>query len=110
MDNPNVKLMSLYQAIELYRALDPDCPIQVISLFLLIATSPGRTISSYAQQTGMSLASVSRAAARLSSYGIGDKGKFDFVRYEENPENRREKYLFLTSKGERFIQGMAKVM
>lgn len=103
--NPKVsKLQELIKVVDHFRTLDAEYPSQLIALVLQVATSPGQTMSTLAERTGMSVPSVSRNVERSGKrWGMNRQGE-DLLEAEENPENRREKLVKLSPKGERFIQ------
>ena len=61
-----------------------------------------------AKKIGISPASASRNVAVLSKWIRHDKKGHDLVVSWENPKKRVEKFVKLTSKGERFMQELKK--
>jgi DNA-binding MarR family transcriptional regulator len=105
----------LPQTIELlqaFRAFNPDATVNQVLTFLIIAGKPGLNPKDILQQLGLSDSGSSRTVAALTKRGdrrqIG--GGWDVVEAREDPVDLRFKRLFLTRKGEMFINRLNKIM
>ena len=105
-----VKLNQLLSCLEVFRQVDQEMPSQRIVLFLLVASRPGMRMSDVAKKLGLSSSAVSRNLSELSKWGIGiNKPGVDLLYAEENPQDRREKMIYLTPKGERLVETLNKL-
>ncbi|WP_142850667.1 MarR family winged helix-turn-helix transcriptional regulator [Telmatospirillum sp. J64-1] len=96
------KLRQAILVLEEFRKLDPELPIQIALILLLIAEKPGISNRELVQLTGLGKSSVARNVAILSK----EHGKFGLVTYYEDPEDRRNKVAKLTPEGQRFINSI----
>lgn len=109
-------LRTLYQAVQLFRDLDPTLPSQTVVAFLLIAagaaTAPEEDIQMRDLQAAMdtSSASVSRNVAVLTiQHRLGKPGLNLVERYED-PRDRRNTRVRLTPKGRALRERLAILM
>lgn len=91
--------------IEEFRKIDPELPMQIALIFLLIARKPGTNLKDIVQLTGLGKSSVSRNVALLSvEFGKG------LVTYREDLADRRNKVIHLTPEGERVVASLLHYM
>jgi DNA-binding MarR family transcriptional regulator len=91
--------------LEEFRKLDPELPMQIALLFLLIARKPGTNLKDLVALTGSGKSSVSRNVAILSKeFGKG------LVTYREDLADRRNKVIHLTPEGERVLNSLLHFM
>lgn len=88
--------------VEEFRKIDPELPMQIALILLLIARKPGINLKELVQQTGLGKSSVSRNVAALSKEQNG-KG---LITYREDPQDRRNKVIQLTPEGERTVRSL----
>ena len=87
--------------VEEFRKIDPELPMQIALVFIMIADKPGISQKELVARSGMGRSSVSRHCAYLSKeYGKG------LVTIQEDPVDRRSKVCKLTPAGERTIQSL----
>lgn len=103
------KLEGLGRAIDHFRTLDPEFPPQIMKTFLEIARAPGSTMSQLTDRVGTTLASISRIVERLSPRWGKRQGE-GLVEFHENPDDRRQKIVTLTPKGERFLATLIELL
>ena len=98
--------------VEKLRMIDPEMQLQSVMALLLISegheTESWYTVKELAKKIGISPASASRNVAVLSKWNRHDKKGHDLVVSWETPKKRVEKFVKLTSKGERFMQELKK--
>lgn len=99
-------LNKLVRVTEALRMIDPEMPMQIALILLLIARSgeDGINMKDLALFTGLGKSSVSRNVAWLVQ-GKDPKAKSGpgLVEYFEDPDDRRNKVCRLTAAGERFV-------
>jgi len=87
-------------ALEEFRKWNPDVTVNSVLTFLQIAKKPGITQKEILRRLGMADSGTSRTTAALSKYGDRGRAGWGVVDLEENPDDRREKLLFLNKKGQ----------
>ena len=93
-------LGTLINLLQEMRRIDPEFPIQYALCLGEIAQHQGQSITELAEQTGISLSTVSRIVAALS----GGRGRCaGLVRVRFSPLEARRKELFLTPRGASLI-------
>ena len=99
----NKGLRNLYQAVQLFRDLDPELQTQTVVCFLLIAEArddlPMRDLQT---ELAMPSSSVSRNVAALSKHHRLGRAGLDLVEAYEDLADRRFKRVRLTPKGKAF--------
>lgn len=99
----NKGLRNLYQAVQLFRDLDPELQTQTVVCFLLIAdASPDLPMRDLQTALAMSSASTSRNVAALSKHHRLGRAGLDLVEAYEDMADRRFKRVRLTPKGKAF--------
>ena len=103
LSNPN--LFRAYLVMELLRSTgEREFPLQLASVFFWIAAHNGCDQSDVAKAVGMSTSSVSRCITWLGpQHRLEHRSGLKLVRREEHPNNHKARVLFLTPKGEQFI-------
>ncbi len=91
------------RALEAFRRLDPDMPIQYALSFLTIARNEGMSMGDLAQKLGIAQSSASRNIAALSRWHSFNKPGHDLVEAHEDPRERRRKLVRLTARGHALI-------
>lgn len=103
------RLATFHRVIDHFRMMHNEFPPQLMQLLVQIALNPNSTMSRLAERTSMGLPQVSRHVERLGARWNGEKGH-ELAFAVENPENRREKLVKLTPKGERFVQTLLELL
>lgn len=87
------------RALNVFRQIDPEMPIQYVVSFLEIARHEGLSVSDLASRMGMAQSSASRQLAALSKFRARLQPGHDLVAAHEDPMERRKKIIMLTPKG-----------
>jgi DNA-binding MarR family transcriptional regulator len=112
MDNHGDKirrLITLNKVLDHFRTVHDEFPPQLMQLVNEIAIAPNSTMTRLTQRTNMSLPQISRHVERLGRRWGGRAGH-ELAYAVENPENRREKLVKLSPKGERFVQTLVELL
>ena len=105
VENATESLAKMAGLVQTFRQLDPEIPAQTVLCFLTVAQSmpEGILLHELGKKLGLSQAAAQRNSMFLSKYkGLGLPGH-DLINVEIVPEDRRQRRLTLTSKGEKFI-------
>jgi DNA-binding MarR family transcriptional regulator len=99
-------LTRLIMAIEAFRQVNRDILANEMVAFLLVAErdrdGSGVPLSEIRDTLGLSTAATSRNVNFLSQHGANDREGAKLVMLVENPENRRQRNVYLTPKGKAF--------
>jgi DNA-binding MarR family transcriptional regulator len=95
-------LTTTIMVLEEFRKLDPELPIQIALVLMLVARKPNISLKELTQLIGQGEASVSCHLAALSKE-YGGKG---LITYFEAPDDRCNKLARLTPDGERFVRSI----
>jgi DNA-binding MarR family transcriptional regulator len=107
MTADDTKLRRLWSQVETFRELDPEMSSQTIATLLLVALNPGIRVLALGPKLGLERSAASRNVERLASITTktGVRG-WGLIEYRDDPEDRRAKCLYLTTKGEKFLQSV----
>ncbi len=100
----------LVRALEVFRELDPDMPIQYALSFLTLARNPGLSIRDLSERLGIAQSSASRNVAALSEWHSFRKPGHDLIQAKEDPRERRRKIVTPTRKGEALLARLEAIM
>ena len=105
----------ILKAIEIIRDLDresksQELPIQVVSLFLYIASRNNCNKQSAEDHLTMSKASASRNTDWLSRTHYNGRPGLNLIRKEVDPEDRRKSTLRLTRKGRDLVEKLTSIL
>lgn len=100
--NGLLEAMKLVRKQEQAELLTP----QAIQITLIVALEPGITTQTLETRTGLSLASISRNLAALGKWHRLGRPGLDYVERVEDPQERRRTLMFLTKKGEEFVNDL----
>ena len=90
---------TIYQLIAVFRDVEKDMPMSMAVIFVWVSLNEGKTQVDLRNALGMPSATSSRNLAALSKvHRLGKEGH-NLIKWEENPEDRRAKLLYLTTKG-----------
>ena len=90
-------------AVDHFRGLANDLPLQNAYIMVLIAVQPGITVKELMAKTNLSHSSCSRNLAMLSKINRYDEPGLDVIEARPDPTDSRRYKLFLTPKGEEFM-------
>lgn len=93
----------LYRAAVRLRDLHPDMTLSQIQLLAVVADNPGIIQAEVFQRLGQTDSAVSRNIALLSDIGSRHRDGLELIDIRVNPQDRRERFLSLTRKGERLM-------
>ncbi|MDE9449273.1 winged helix-turn-helix transcriptional regulator [Aliiroseovarius sp. Z3] len=93
------KAKLIYQIMSTLRVLDADMNMNQVVCLCWIALNEGRTQVELRQELGMASSTSSRSLAALSKMHRLGKPGLDLIEWVENPDDRRAKLLFLTTRG-----------
>lgn len=106
-ENPNALAGRLVKALSRLRERHSDMTVlQAMSLFF-IAANPGITQRRLYQSLGTSDSVASRTIAVLTDIGTAHTAALNLVTMKLNPEDRRERLLYLSARGERLVDDIA---
>ena len=108
-ENPPAALKDFNRLLNLFQTLDPDMPTQTVRTYVLVALAHPEAVlmSNLAQQLGIAQSSVSRNVAALSDWTRHHREGLDLIEARENPLDRRQKLVSLTSKGQKLLEQFA---
>lgn len=95
-------MKTFLKAIELMQTLDERMQAQTITVFLLVCEFGPCRMASIRKMANISQASVSRNCATLGLIHRRGEPGFGLVSTEEDPMDRKHKFVQLTMKGERY--------
>lgn len=98
-------LARMHRAVDLMRQAYPEMPAQMMSMFLLVALAPGISMRDLMVRAGIGKSAVSRNIATLADtgYRLGTE-PLRLVDAYEDPQDRRNKLVTLTTRGERLAR------
>ena len=97
------RLLSLVRAV---REISPRMEVQDLEVFLIVAERPGVTPREIEDLAGVTRTSASRAGYRLSSEVLPGEPGLGLVVIEGDPQDRRKKALYLSPRGQRFLNSL----
>ena len=97
-------MKKLLKIIQLLQTLDERMQAQTILVFLLVCEFSPCRMASIRKMANISQASVSRNCASLGRIHRRGEPGFGLVDTEEDPMDRKHKFVQLTQKGERYKQ------
>lgn len=107
-------LKKLIRAIEEFRKLDPEMPVQTALAFLytseLSEKSGGVSIKDIGAALEMSSAAASRNVSKLTEHGVKSQGGHGLLETREDPMFRVRKQIALTPKGKRVLNTLKEIL
>jgi DNA-binding MarR family transcriptional regulator len=104
------RLKEFQQLIEKFRVYDPEMQCQQILTLLNVCLKQnhpdGYSVRELADELKLTQASASRNMMQWSKLTRRKQAGPDMIKATECPVNRSRKRLFLTGKGERFLEGL----
>ena len=102
-DHDRQTFRNLYKVSTILREIEKDMPMTMASIFLWVALNEGGTQADLRLDLDLASSTSSRNLAALSKVhrlGVPGHGLIEWV---ENPEDRRAKLLFLSTKGKALV-------
>lgn len=94
-----VKLTEIYRLLESFRELRPEMPMQMASVFLVVAMRPGVQQCDLPDIIGVSQSSISRNVTALTSRTRHGSPGLNLIKRSLDPEGGRSPVLHLTDAG-----------
>lgn len=110
-EDEKVLIMRLIQALEQFRSLDEQMPVQTMLAFLYAAKDQDKPINMTALMVaaGLKQSSASRNVQAWSDINRHGVPGFEMIHYYEDPAvSRRDKMIELTQKGRGFLTRLLK--
>jgi len=103
------KLKKLQGILNELTAIDPEFPIQWVSVFAEIASEEGISLKDVADRTGISMSVMSRTIGALSNARRMGK-PYGLVVVRHAKDDRRRKELLLSAKGKKLVEKLEKAL
>ena len=100
------RLMDFNKLLNLFQIIDPDMPTQTVRTYVRSALAHPEPVlmSDLSSHLGIAQSSVSRNVAALSDWTRHHTIGLDLVEAHENPTDRRQKLVRLTTKGQQLLK------
>ncbi len=108
-DRLTLRLFS--RAVDVFREVDPDAPMGLLSVFMMVATEPGLNGRDLQRKTGLPQSSISRHTLSLGEYSY-KKGLpgLHLIERQDDPTDLRLKRFFLTAAGQTLAVKLVKTL
>ena len=103
----NKKLKKLQNILQELIAIDPEFPIQWVTVFAEIAGEEGISLKDVSDRTGISMSVMSRTIGALSNARRMGK-PYGLVVVKHAKDDRRCKELFLSTRGKKLVEKLEK--
>lgn len=104
-------LRGFQAAIEMFRNLDSELPLQQLAMFLAIAQCEGqKSVTELGNDVGLSRASASRNIAALTNLHWKKKPGLGLVQLETDPIMLSRKSVILTAQGKQTIEKLVSIL
>lgn len=97
------------QGLEVFRAIEPTMPTQLVYTFLMVATHEGITATEIMQKSGFKLSTLSRHLLDLGRRNRMKQPGYELVEPRQDDTDIRRKLLYLTPKGRLIFQQLARI-
>lgn len=102
------EIQKILLLLRTFQKIDPEFPLQYAICLFQIANQEGLSLTDLAKRSGMALSTVSRIISALSgTRQIGTP--YGLVNVKICATERRKKEIFLTPKGQKFIQEILRI-
>jgi DNA-binding MarR family transcriptional regulator len=101
------KMKKLQTILEALIEIDPEFPIQWVTVFAEIATEEGISLKDVSERTGISMSVMSRTIGALSNARRMGK-PYGLVTVKSAKDDRRRKELFLSARGKKLMERLEK--
>ena len=105
----NKKLKKLQNILQELIAIDPEFPIQWVTVFAEIAGEEGISLKDVSDRTGISMSVMSRTIGALSNARRMGK-PYGLIVVKHAKEDRRRKELYLSAKGKKLVEKLDKAL
>ena len=105
----NKKMVKLQNILQELIAIDPEFPIQWVTVFGEIAGEEGISLKDISDRTGNSMSVMSRTIGALSNARRMGK-PYGLVVVKHAREDRRRKELYLSAKGKKLVERLEKAI
>lgn len=105
----NKKMSKLQNILQELIAIDPEFPIQWVTVFAEIASEEGISLKDISDRTGISMSVMSRTIGALSNARRMGK-PYGLVTVKHARDDRRRKELFLSAKGKKLVERLEKAI
>lgn len=97
-----MKVQDVLTNLEPFQLLNPAMSLQTVIAFLLVAEQEGRTVGEISEKLRLTRSAASRNLALWFDEATYGEPGYGLIRIAEDPRDRRNKRLYLTSKGRLF--------
>ncbi len=101
------KMKKLQTILEALIEIDPEFPIQWVTVFAEIATEEGISLKDVSERTGISMSVMSRTIGALSNARRMGK-PYGLITVKSAKDDRRRKELFLSARGKKLMERLEK--
>lgn len=105
----NKKMAKLQNILQELIAIDPEFPIQWVTVFAEIASEEGISLKDISDRTGISMSVMSRTIGALSNARRMGK-PYGLVVVKHAKDDRRRKELYLSAKGKKLTERLEKAI
>jgi DNA-binding MarR family transcriptional regulator len=105
----NKKMQKLQNILAELIAIDPEFPIQWVTVFSEIASDEGVSLKDISDRTGISMSVMSRTIGALSNARRMGK-PYGLIVVKHAKDDRRRKELFLSAKGRKLVERLEKAI
>lgn len=105
----NKKMKKLQNILAELISIDPEFPIQWVTVFAEIASEEGISLKDVSDRTGISMSVMSRTIGALSNARRMGK-PYGLVVVKHAKDDRRRKELFLSAKGKKLVSTLEKAI
>ncbi len=105
----NKKMKKLQTILQELIAIDPEFPIQWVTVFGEIASEEGISLKDISDRTGISMSVMSRTIGALSNARRMGK-PYGLIMVKNAKDDRRRKELFLSTKGKKLVEKLEKAI
>lgn len=105
----NKKMKKLQNILAELIAIDPEFPIQWVTVFAEISSEEGISLKDISDRTGISMSVMSRTIGALSNARRMGK-PYGLVVVKHAKDDRRRKELFLSAKGKKLVEKLDKAI
>jgi DNA-binding MarR family transcriptional regulator len=103
------KMNKLQNILQELIAIDPEFPIQWVTVFAEIAAEEGVSLKDISERTGISMSVMSRTIGALSNARRMGK-PYGLVVVKHAKDDRRRKELYLSAKGKKLVEKLEKAL
>jgi len=98
--------------LALCRDAHKDLNLRMLSMLIVVSQNDGIPMPVLGETLGLNSSAISRNVGGLGSWGRASRAGLGYVQTAENPENRKQKIVLMTTKGRnvlaRFIDCLEK--